>query len=154
MLQDNYLTENSNSNEKEEICAIKQKVKTLEKANKFLRNDVVSKQNLIDSLLEHNSNLLNNQCCGVIQGTQANVRSSINTDVTDNHSNNHEVNTNTNGKTNIQTTSNRKNNKTAVHWDNGDSNLIQRQSANSSAVKKDGTNDIQDNVNTLQKQGK
>ena len=51
MLQDNYLTENSNSNEKEEICAIKQKVKTLEKANKFLRNDVVSKQNLIDSLL-------------------------------------------------------------------------------------------------------
>ena len=58
VLQDNYLTENSESNEKEEICALKQKVKSLEVENKFLRNDVVSKQNLIDSLLEHNSNLL------------------------------------------------------------------------------------------------
>ena len=100
---------------KKKYVTLKQNVKALEIENKFLRNDVVSKQNLIDSLLEHNSNLHNNQCCGVIQGTQANVRSSINTDVTDNHSNNHEVNTNTNGKTNIQTTSNRKNNKTAVH---------------------------------------
>ena len=100
---------------KKKYVTLKQNFKALEIENKSLRNDVVSKQNLIDSLLEHNSNLLNNQCCGVIQGTQANVRSSINTDVTDNHSNNHEVNTNTNGKTNIQTTSNRKNNKTAVH---------------------------------------
>ena len=108
MLQDNYLTENSNSNEKEEICAIKQKVKTLEKANKFLRNDVVSKQNLIDSLLEHNSNLLDHQCCRVIQDTQSNVRSGINTNITGNHSNNHGVNTNTNEKTNMQTTSYRK----------------------------------------------
>ena len=32
----------------------KRKVKTLEIENKFLRNGVVSKQNLIDSLLEHN----------------------------------------------------------------------------------------------------
>ena len=55
VLQDNYLTENSESNEKEEICALKQKVKSLEVENKFLRNDVVSKQNLIDSLLEYNS---------------------------------------------------------------------------------------------------
>ena len=62
MLQDNYLTENSNSNEKEEICALKQKVKSLEIEDKFLRDDVVSKQNLIYSLLEHNSNLLNHQC--------------------------------------------------------------------------------------------
>ena len=54
VLQDNYLTENSESNEKEEICALKQKVKSLEAENKFLRNDAVSKQNLIDSLLEHN----------------------------------------------------------------------------------------------------
>ena len=43
VLQDNYLTENSESNEKEYICALKQKVKCLEVENKFLRNDVVSK---------------------------------------------------------------------------------------------------------------
>ena len=73
VLQDNYLTENSESNEKEEICALKQKVKSLEVENKFLRNDVVSKQNLIDSLLEHNANLLNQKCCRVIQNTQSNV---------------------------------------------------------------------------------
>ena len=66
MLQDNYLTENSDSNEKEEIWALKQKVKSLEVGNKFLRNDIVCKQNLIDSLLEHKSNLLNHQCCRVI----------------------------------------------------------------------------------------
>ena len=82
-LKDNYVTENSESNEKEEICALKQKVKSLEVENKFLRNDGVSKQNLIDSLLEHNSNLLNHQCCRVIQDTQSNVRSGINTNVTD-----------------------------------------------------------------------
>ena len=63
MLQDNYLTENLACNEKEEICTLKQKVKYLEVENKFLRNDVISKQNLTDSLLEHNSNLLNHQCC-------------------------------------------------------------------------------------------
>ena len=38
-------------------------VKTMEVANKFLKIDVVSKQNLVDSLLEYNSNLLNHQCC-------------------------------------------------------------------------------------------
>ena len=40
VLQGNYLTENSNSNEKEEICAlkkVKQKVKTLEIKNKFCK---------------------------------------------------------------------------------------------------------------------
>ena len=100
MLQDNYLTENSESNEKEEICASM----SLELENKFLTNDIVSKQNLIDSLLEHNSNFLKHQCCRVIQDTQSNVRSGINTDVTDNHSNNHGVNTVTNEKTNKQTT--------------------------------------------------
>ena len=45
VLQDNYLTENSESNEKEEICALKQKVKSLEVENKFLRNNIVSKLN-------------------------------------------------------------------------------------------------------------
>ena len=82
VLQDNYLTGNSDSDEKEEICALKQKFKTLEIENKFLRNDLVTKQNFIDSLLEHNSNLLNYQFCRVTQDTQSNVRSGINTDVT------------------------------------------------------------------------
>ena len=75
VLQDNYLTENSDSNEKEEICTLKQKVKTPETENEFLKNNIVSKQNLIDFLLKHNSNLLNHQCCRVIQHTQSNVRS-------------------------------------------------------------------------------
>ena len=82
------LTENSESNEKEEICVLKQKVKCLEVEDKFLRNDVVNNQNLIDSLLEHNSNLLNHQCCRVIQDTQSNAQSGTSTAVTDNHSNN------------------------------------------------------------------
>ena len=137
VLQDNYLTENSESNEKEQICALKQKVKSLEAENKFLRNDVVSKQNLIDSLLEHNSNLLNHQCYRVLQDTQSNVRSGINTDVTDNHSNNHGFNTITNEKTNKQNTSYKNNNKTTVHKDSDDGNLIKRQSGNSSMVKKE-----------------
>ena len=64
------------------MCA-KKKVKSQEVENKFFRNDAVSKQNLIDSLLEHNSNLLNHQCCRVIQDTQSNVRSGTNTDVTE-----------------------------------------------------------------------
>ena len=137
MLQDNYLTENSDSNEKEETCSLKQNVKTPEVENAFLRNDLVSKQNLMDSLLEHNSNLLNRQCCLVIQDTQSNVPSDINTDVTDNHSNNHGVNTITNKKVNKQTTFNEKSNETIIHKDNDDSNLIKRQSTNRLAVKKD-----------------
>ena len=48
VVQDNYLTKNSESNVKEEIWPLKQKLKSLEVVNKFLRNDVVSKQNLID----------------------------------------------------------------------------------------------------------
>ena len=51
MLQVNYLTENSSSKEKEEICRLKQKFKTLEIENAFLTNVVVSRQNLIDSLM-------------------------------------------------------------------------------------------------------
>ena len=91
-----------------------------------MRNDVASKQNLIDSLLEHNTNMLNHQCCRVIQETQSNVRSGINTDVADNHPNNHGVNTITNEKTNKQTTSYKKNDKKTVHEGNDDSNLIKR----------------------------
>ena len=59
MLQYNYLTENPDSTEKEEIYALKQNVKTLKIENKFLRNDIVSRQNVMDFLLEHNSKLLN-----------------------------------------------------------------------------------------------
>ena len=88
-------------------------------------------------MLEHNSNLLNHQCFRVIQDTQSNAQSGINTDVTDNHSNNHGVNTITNEKTNKQTTSYKKNDKTTVNKDSYDSNLIKRQSANSSTVKKE-----------------
>ena len=84
--------------------------------------------------MEHNSNLINDQCCGVIQDTQPNVRSGINNDVTDNHSNNHRVNTITNEKTNKQSTSYKKNDKTTVRSDNDDSDLIKCQSANSSPV--------------------
>ena len=98
---------------------------------------VVSKQNLIDSLLGHNSNWRNHQRCRVIQDTQSNVRSGINTDVTDNQPNNHGVNTITNEKTNKQITSYKRNDKTAIHKDNDDSNMIKRQSTNSSAIKKD-----------------
>ena len=73
----------------------------------------------------------------VIQEVQSNVRSGINSNVIDNHSNNHGRNSNTNGKTNIQTTSYKKNDKRTVHRDNDDSNLIKRQSTNSSTVKKE-----------------
>ena len=98
-----------------------------------MRNDVAGKQNLIDSF---NSNLVNHQCCRVIQDTQSNVRSGINNGATDNYSNNHGVNTITNKKINKQTTSPKKNDKTTVHKENDDNNLIKRQSANTSAVKK------------------
>ena len=50
MLRDNCLRENSDYNEKEEICARQNKVKILEVENKFSENDAVSKQNLMDSL--------------------------------------------------------------------------------------------------------
>ena len=99
-----------------------------------MKNGVVSKQILIDPLLEHNSNLLNNQSCRVIQDTQSNIRSGINTDVTDNHSNNHGINTITNVKVNKRTTSYKKNDKTSVHRDSDDIDLIKRQSANSSVI--------------------
>ena len=54
VLQDTYLTENSDFNEKGEICALKRNVKSLKTENKFVRSDIVSKQNPTDSLLEHN----------------------------------------------------------------------------------------------------
>ena len=41
VLQDNLLTEDLDSNEKEEMCVLKQKVRTLEIENNILRNDVL-----------------------------------------------------------------------------------------------------------------
>ena len=102
-----------------------------------MKNYVVSRQKLIDLLLEQNSNLLSHQCFGVTQNTQSNVRSGINTNVTANHSSNRGVNTITNEKANKPTTSSKKNNKTTVHKDNDDSNLIKRQSTKTSVVKKE-----------------
>ena len=136
-LQDNYLTKNSESKKKDEICALKKKIKTLKIEENSLKSYVVSGQKLIDSLLEQNSNLLSHQCFGVTQDTQSNVRSGINTNVTANHSSNHGVNTITNEKANKPTTSSKKNNKTTVHKDNDDSNLIKRQSTKISVVKKE-----------------
>ena len=43
----------------------------------------------------------------------------------------------TNEKTNKQTTSYKKNNKTTVHKDSDDGNLMKRQLANSSTIKKE-----------------
>ena len=43
-----------------------------------------SSNKTIDFLLEHNSNLLNHQCCRVIQDPQSNLQSAMNTDVTEN----------------------------------------------------------------------
>ena len=57
---------------------------------------------------------------------------------------NREVNTDTKDKSNIQTTSCKKNDKTTVHWDKYDSNLIL-------IIILTGTNDTQNSVNTLQK---
>ena len=45
VLQENYLTENLDSNGKEEICSLKRKVKTLEIENRFFKNDVDCKRN-------------------------------------------------------------------------------------------------------------
>ena len=43
-----------------------------------------SSNKTIDFLLEHNSNLLNHQCCRVIQDPQSNLQSVMDTDVTEN----------------------------------------------------------------------
>ena len=43
--------------------SLKEKIKFLESENSFLKSDINIKQKVIDSILEHNSNLLNHQCC-------------------------------------------------------------------------------------------
>ena len=51
------------NNKKDEVMSLKEKIKFLESENSFLKNDINIKQKVIDSVLEHNSNLLNYQCC-------------------------------------------------------------------------------------------
>ena len=51
------------NNKKDEVMSLKEKIKFLESENSFLKNDINIKQKVIDSILEHNSNLLNHQCC-------------------------------------------------------------------------------------------
>ena len=51
------------NNKKDEVMSLKEKIKFLESENSFLKNDINIKQKVIDSILKHNSNLLNHQCC-------------------------------------------------------------------------------------------
>ena len=44
---------------------LKEKIKFLESENSFLKSDINIEQKVIGSILEHNSNLLNHQCCRV-----------------------------------------------------------------------------------------
>ena len=53
------------NNNKDEVLLLKEKSKFLESENSFLKSDTNIKQKVIDSILEHNSNLLDHQCCRV-----------------------------------------------------------------------------------------
>ena len=53
------------NNKKDELLLFKEKIKFLESKNSFLKSDISIKQKVIDSILEHDSNLLNHQCCRV-----------------------------------------------------------------------------------------
>ena len=53
------------NNKKDEVLLLKEKIKFLESENSFLKSDINIKQKVIDSILEHNFNLLNHQCCRV-----------------------------------------------------------------------------------------
>ena len=53
------------NNKKDEVLLLKEKIKFLGSENCFLKSDINIKQKVIDSILEHNSNLLNHQCCRV-----------------------------------------------------------------------------------------
>ena len=49
------------NNKKDEVVSLKEKIKFLESENSFLKSDPNIKQKVIDSILEHNFNLLNHQ---------------------------------------------------------------------------------------------
>ena len=57
------------NDEKEEVLLLKEKIKFLESENSFLKSDININQKVIDLILEHNSNLLNHQCCRVSENT-------------------------------------------------------------------------------------
>ena len=46
---------------------LKEKTKFLESENSFLKIDINIKHKVKDSIFEHNSILLNNQCCQVLE---------------------------------------------------------------------------------------
>ena len=69
----------------EELILLRERIKYLESENKFLKDDIFNKQELIDKLLENNNKLVDNQYHHVpvqyIQGSQsdpANGRGSLN----------------------------------------------------------------------------
>ena len=51
------------NNKRDKVMSLKEKIKFLESENSFLKTDINIKQKVTDSILEHNSNLLNYQCC-------------------------------------------------------------------------------------------
>ena len=51
------------NNRKDEVMSLKEKIKFLESKNGYLKNGINIKQKVINSILEHNSNFLNYQCC-------------------------------------------------------------------------------------------
>ena len=57
------------NNKKDEVLLLKEKTKLLESENSFLKSDINIEQKVIDSILEHNSKLLNHQCCQVSENT-------------------------------------------------------------------------------------
>ena len=57
-------------NDKEEVLLLNEKIKFLKSVNSFLKSDTNIKQKMIDSILEHYSNLLNHKCCRVSENTK------------------------------------------------------------------------------------
>ena len=47
------------NNKKDQVMLLKEKINFLESENSFLKSDINIKQKVIDSILEHNSKLLN-----------------------------------------------------------------------------------------------
>ena len=54
-------------NDKEEVLLLKEKIKLLRSENSLSKSDITTKQKVIDSILEHNPNLLYHKCCWVSQ---------------------------------------------------------------------------------------
>ena len=50
-------------NDKKEVLLLKEKIKLLRSENSLSKSDITTKQKVIDSILEHNPNLLYHKCC-------------------------------------------------------------------------------------------